>query len=87
MHEEARTGYERIRLLSDSIKVQEAGRFALRHAYAMWQVAQGKEDPRQDEYSLAPRPRFEAQLQVFYAEVRRELGLNRPDDVMPEPAT
>ena len=42
MHEEARTGYERIRLLSDSIKVQEAGRFALRHAYAMWQVLKAR---------------------------------------------
>ena len=87
MHEEARTGYERIRLLSDSVHVQEAGRFALRHAYAVWQEAKGEGDPRQGQFGLPPRRRFEEQLEKFYVEVRRELGRTKPEDVMPELTT
>lgn len=84
MHEEARTGYERIRLLSDSMHVQEAGRFALRHAFAVWQEAKGEGDPREGQFALPPRRRFEQQLDKFYVEVRLELGRNRPEDVMRE---
>lgn len=87
MHEEARTGYERVRLLSESLPVQEEGRLALRHSFALWQVAQGKEDQRGGEFVAPPRERFEAELTRFYIEVRRELGLARPEEVMVEPSS
>ena len=84
MHEEARTGFERIRLLSGSLTVQNAGRLALRHSYALWQVAQGLPDPRGEEFNATPLRRFEDELHRFYIEVRRELGLESPEDVLPE---
>ena len=87
MHEEARTGFERIRLLSGSLSVQDSGRMALRHAYALWQVAQGLPDPRSQEYTSLPRTRFEEELHRFYVEVRRELGLESPEDVLAELAS
>ena len=41
-HEEARVGFERLRLITTSMEAQEAARYALRHAVGLWLLVDGK---------------------------------------------
>jgi hypothetical protein len=93
-HEDARVGFERLRLLSGSLATQEAGRCALRHAYAVRKQAETGVDPRAHEYRSkspgdppppSPGERFNRELQNLYVAVRTELDVPTPEDVFPEP--
>lgn len=79
LHQQARIAYERVRLLSDSVEVQEHGRMALRHAYAIKEVAAGRADPRPD--GVRPRDRFDAAFTAFLESVRCELGMANPGNL------
>ena len=83
-HLEARTHYERLRLISSSLDVQRAGRQALRYAFGVLIQAQGK-PPREDERERGPLALLNDSLLELYAAVRRELGLPRADEVYREP--
>jgi hypothetical protein len=53
-HVEARASYERLRLISGSREVQEAGRHVLRYSFGLLRRAEGKL-PRDDEIERGPR--------------------------------
>ena len=52
-HDVARTGYERLRLSTSSLTVQEEARFALRYAYGLLRQFEGL-PPRPDEIDTGP---------------------------------
>jgi hypothetical protein len=83
----ARVSMEQVRLLSNSSEVQQKGRMALKHAYAVMVEAAGQPDPRAGDYPQGPSPsrRFETAFREFLIESRRELGLANPEDVFAEP--
>jgi hypothetical protein len=81
---EMRVCYERLRLISGSRDVQEAGRHVLRYAYGVLRRAEGK-PPRHDEIGRSPRILVQDWLMKLYVEVRREIGVPNPQDVYREP--
>jgi hypothetical protein len=87
--EEARIGFERLRLVSGTKATQENARLALRHIYAVWRKAETGKDPRADdpdpEYRGEPRDRFNRRLDGLYVAVREELDVPDPENVYPEP--
>jgi hypothetical protein len=87
VHEDAEVSCERLRLLSGSERAQEAGRYALRHAWAIWRERETGSDPRGHQYPAhrSPRVRFREALHELYVEIRRETGIKNPEDVFPEP--
>ena len=83
-HVEARVNYERLRLISGSRDVQEAGRHVLRYKFGLLRRAEGK-SPRYDELERSPRILLQDWLLRLYVEVRKEIGVPRPQDVYREP--
>ena len=83
-HREARVHYERLRLTAASPDVQRVARHVLRYAYGMLRQIEGK-PPRADEQESGPLRMLHTSLMTLYAEVRREIGIPRPDDVYEEP--
>ena len=84
-HQESQLGFERVRMLSTSTDTQLAGRYSLRHAWAIWQEAESGIDPRAADYPhQTPGERFNEKLSTFYVESRRELGLRVPESVIAE---
>jgi hypothetical protein len=53
-HLDARVCYERLRLISGSRDVQEAGRYVLRYTFGLLRMAEGR-PPRPDEQEKTPR--------------------------------
>src|SRR4029453_4603781 len=73
-HTGARVEYERLRLLCESLTAQEAARFALRHAYNTWTVANDT-SRRMDEYAtVGPWEQCDERLKDMFVVVRRELS-------------
>lgn len=83
-HEDARVGFERLRLITTSVEAQEAARYALRHALGLWRLVEGQE-PRPDERARGPLVELDDRLTDLYEAVRRELGVAHPDRVFREP--
>ena len=86
IRDETRVSTELVRLLANSIALQEAARLALRHVYAVSEVSHGRPDPRAEEYhQVRPYARFRDEFKKFLIESRRELGLENPEDVFALP--
>jgi hypothetical protein len=67
------------------LAAQEAARYALRHAYNTWTVANGT-SRHMDEYAtVGPWQQSDKHLKNMFVVVRRELGLANPTNVFPEP--
>lgn len=83
--EEARVGCERLRLLASDRATQRAARLTLRHAYAVWRLAETGTDPRLSEYpETPPHARLRQSLSDLYVGVRKELAVEHPEDVFEE---
>ena len=80
-HISARASYSRLRLTSESVATQEAGRWLLHYGYWQWQAALGGSV----DFREAQRLGDEWTMKLFMA-ARRELGLRRAADVYIEPA-
>jgi hypothetical protein len=83
-HREARVCYERLRLISTSREVQEAGRYVIRYAYGLLREAQTL-PRREDELERGPRLLLNDWLMKFYIEIRREIGIPQPENIYREP--
>jgi hypothetical protein len=83
-HREANVCYERIRLISTSRAVQEAGRHVIRYAYGLLLEVQNL-PRRNDELERGPRLLLNDWLIAFYTEVRREIGIPQPENIYREP--
>jgi hypothetical protein len=84
LHGDARIHYERLRLLTESRRAQEAARYALRHAWSLILRSEGR-PPRPEEGDRGALALLYDSLSILLAETRRELGVARPDDVFAEP--
>lgn len=84
-HDEARTQYERLRLITSSLRVQEEARYALRYAYGLLRQLDGNA-PREDEVEPSALDQIEDRLVRLFTEVRRELGVPRSHHVLSERA-
>ena len=73
-HTRARGFQEQLRLTSQSVATQEAGRWLLHSAYYQWRATQGG---RSDFWES--RKSLDKWLTRLYVEARRELGLNASD--------
>ena len=88
LNDEGRASFERPRLLSDSQQLQEAGRLP----HDMFSPY-GKSLPAfltrvSTSFRWSRRVNdYQRQLERFYVEARRELGLQHPDRVFSEPST
>src|SRR5262249_40325842 len=82
-HDVARTGYERLRLSTSSLAVQEEARFALRYAYGLLRQFEGL-PPRPDEIDTGPIDQLDDRLVRLYTAVRRELGTPDPERILSE---
>jgi len=72
-HQRLRSLGEQIRLLG-SQEVQLAARWVVRHAYAVREEAEGRSDPRADEFpARMPRDRFRDALDALYLAARAQL--------------
>ena len=80
-HINARASYARLRLTSESVATQEAGRWLLHYGYWQWQAALGGSA----DFREAQRLGDEWTVTLFRA-ARQELGLKRAADVYIEPA-
>ncbi len=80
-HIRTRASYARLRLTSESVATQEAGRWLLHYGYWQWQAAIG--GPA--DFREAQRLGDEWTMTLFLS-ARRELGLRRAADVFMEPA-
>ncbi len=83
-HEEARVGFERLRLITTSMEAQEAARYSLRHALGLCLLVEGKQ-PRPDELERGPLVELDERLRDLYVAVRRELGVAHAESVFREP--
>ena len=79
-HLDARVCYERLRLISGSRDVQEAGRYVLRYTFGLLRTAEER-PPRPDEQEKSPRLLLQDWLVKLYAEVRQEIGVPNPRDI------
>lgn len=84
-HDEARAQYERLRLSTSSLQVQEEARYALRYAYGLLRQLEGL-PPREDEVDPSALDQIEDRLVRLFTEVRQELGVPRPHHVLSERA-
>jgi hypothetical protein len=84
-HDEARAQYERLRLVTSSLRVQEEARYALRYAYGLLRQLDG-EPPREDEVERSALDQIEDRLVRLFTEVRREPGVPRSYHVLSERA-
>jgi hypothetical protein len=84
-HDAARANYERLRLSTSSLAVQEEARFALRYAYGLLREFEGL-PPRPDELDSGPIDQLDDRLVRLYTAVRRELGTPDPQRVLSERA-
>lgn len=84
-HDEARAQYERLRLVTSSLRVQEEARYALRYAYGLLRQLDGH-PPREDEVEPSALDQIEDRLVRLFTEVRRELGVPRSHHVLSERA-
>jgi hypothetical protein len=84
-HDAARANYERLRLSTSSLAVQEEARFALRYAYGLLRQFEGL-PPRPDELEVGPIDQLDDRLVRLYAAVRRELGTPDPERILSERA-
>lgn len=83
--DDARVDCERLRLLVSEKGTQEAARLSLRHAYAVWKLAETGVDPRSAEYpGRSPHKRLRDELTRLYVGVRTELNVPQPEDVFAE---
>ena len=82
-HSEAWVHYERLRLISTSRDVQEAGRRALRYAWGFVREVRG--EPRREDETDSPFSLAHEWLQKFYVAARHELGVPNADNVFIEP--
>jgi len=80
-HISARASYARLRLTSESVATQEAGRMVLHYGYWQWQAALGGSA----DFREAQRLGDEWTMTLFVA-ARRELGLGHATEVYIEPA-
>jgi hypothetical protein len=76
--------YQQLRLLSNSLALQEAARYSIRHSWAVWRMAEDGMDPRGTQYNEPPVKRLNDSLEELYREVRRELQLGATDAMFPE---
>lgn len=83
-HGDCQVSYQRFRLLTDSLKAQEAARFAIRHAWSLILRCEGR-PPRAEEGERGALALLYDSLSVVVVEVRRELGLADPEAVFDEP--
>jgi hypothetical protein len=83
-HREARSCYERLRLISSSQEVQKAGRYVIRYAYGLVREAQAL-PRRDDELERGPRLLLNDWLMTFYVQVRHEIGIPQPENIYREP--
>lgn len=83
-HLQARMHYERLRLTSSSLDVQEAARRALSYTYGIQRQAEGK-PLRDDECAVVPHVLLQEALLAMYVTARRELGIPRPGEIYREP--
>jgi hypothetical protein len=83
-HDETWTQYERLRLISASTDVQEAGRHLIRYTWGLMREAEGK-TLREDEQADGPFALTYEWLQKFYIAARRELGVPQAEKVYAEP--
>ncbi len=75
-----------MRLLSRSTETQRAGRYALRHVWAIWKESETGVDPRGAEYlPETPHERFNKELKALYVATREETGMSPAGQVFPEP--
>jgi hypothetical protein len=82
-HRRLRTLSERLRLLGD-LDLQLAARWVVRHAYAVREVAEGRPDPRREEFpGMSPSHRLGEALQSFYAAAREQLHVINPKAIAP----
>ncbi|GLZ30745.1 hypothetical protein Lesp02_29340 [Lentzea sp. NBRC 105346] len=82
-HESLRTLCEQLRLLG-SYDVQVAARWVIRHAFAVREVGEGREDPRAGEFpGQAPDVRMHEALNTLYVAARKQLRVASPDAVAP----
>lgn len=71
---EAQAGYERLRLIAESVAIQEAARWVVHHAYWLSRAAgEGRAVWKEEHDGLMER------LVDLFREARRELGLKNPD--------
>ncbi|WP_041832558.1 hypothetical protein [Actinoplanes sp. N902-109] len=80
-HISARASYARLRLTSETLATQEAGRWLLHYGYWQWQAAIGN----RADFREAQRLGDEWTTTLVVA-ARRELGLSNADDVFAPPA-
>ena len=82
-HQRLRMLSERLRLLGD-LELQLAVRWIVRHAYAVREVAEGRPDPRKDEFpDESPLRRFGGSMQAFYIAARNQLQVSNPSSIAP----
>jgi hypothetical protein len=84
-HDESWIHYERLRLISTSKDVQEAGRHVIRYSWGLMRQVEGKA-PREDEQPDGPFALTLQWLQRFYIAARRELGVPQAEDIYTEPS-
>jgi hypothetical protein len=84
-HDDARAQYERLKLITSSLRAQEEARYALRYAYGLLRQVDG-DSPREDEVEPSALDQVEDRLVRLFTEVRRELGVPRSHDVLSERA-
>jgi hypothetical protein len=84
-HDETQAQYERLRLVTSSLRVQEEARYALRYAYGLLRQLDG-DPPREDEVEPSALDQIEDRLVRLFTEVRRELGVPRSHHVLSERA-
>ena len=82
-HDDARCEYERLRLITSSLRVQEEARYALRYAYGLLRQLDGQ-PPREDEVDPSAVDHIEDRLVRLFTEIRRELGVPSPRHVLSE---
>jgi hypothetical protein len=80
----AQVGYERLRLVTQSLEAQEAGRRALRHAIGLQRLSEGR-TVRDDEKAEGPMMLMQRSLIRLYTEIRLETGVPNAGDVYREP--
>jgi hypothetical protein len=85
-YEEAWRIFVRIQLLSNRELTQREARLVIRHAWALWRYVTTGVDPRASEYpGTTPGARLTNGLRRFCVEARREMGVEHPESVAPEP--
>ncbi|MBF6171928.1 hypothetical protein [Nocardia blacklockiae] len=86
-HRELRALFEQLRLLGGK-PLQESGRLMIHHCWAVRAVAEGKPDPRADDYpGTTPDSRVADATRAFFAAARTQLGVPEPDVALPDPLT